>query len=91
MAVPSSPADRKAILDCMKEISASMTRMDAERDFIREAIKNICDEQNLSNKTFRKMAKTYYKQNFNTEVEEHEEFETLYETITNTITMSKVI
>ena len=90
MAVPSSPADRKAILDCMKEISNSMTRIGAEREFIREAINNICDEQNLSKKTFRRMAKTYHKQNFNTEVEEHEEFETLYQTITNTTTMSKV-
>jgi hypothetical protein len=73
----------------MKEISGSMTRIDAERDFIREAIKNICDEQNLSKKTFRRMAKTYHKQNFNSEVEEHEEFEVLYQTITNTTTMDK--
>lgn len=90
MTVPSSPADRKAILDCMKEISGSMTRIDGERDFIREAIKNICEEQNLSKKTFRKMVKTYHKQNFNTEVEEHEEFEALYETITNSTTMKEV-
>lgn len=90
MTVPSSPADRKAILDCMKEIRGSMTRIDGERDFIREAIKNICEEQNLSKKTFRKMVKTYHKQNFNTEVEEHEEFEALYETITNSTTMKEV-
>lgn len=89
MTVPSSPADRKAILDCMKEISGSMTRIDAERNFIREAIKNICEEQNLSKKTFRRMAKTYHKQNFSSEVEEHEEFEVLYETITNTTTMER--
>lgn len=90
MTIPSSPADRKAILDCMKEISASMTRIGAERELIREAITNICDQQNLSKKTFRRMAKTYHKQNFNQEVEEHEEFETMYETITNSTTMSKV-
>jgi len=89
MSFPSNPADRKAILDCMKEISESMTRIDAERDFIREAIKNICDAQNLSKKTFRRMTKTYHKQNFNTEVEEHEEFENLYQVITNTTTMDK--
>jgi hypothetical protein len=88
MSTPSSPADRKAILDCMKEISGSMTRIEAERDFIQGAIKNICDEQNLSKKTFRRIAKTYHKQNFNSEVEEHEEFEILYQTITNTTTMS---
>jgi len=90
MTIPSSPSDRKAILDCMKEISGSMTRIEAERDFIREAIKNICDEQNLSKKTFRRMAKVYHKQNFTSEIEEHEEFETLYETITNTTTMKEV-
>lgn len=90
MTIPSSPADRKAILDCMKEISGSMTRIDGERDFIREAIKNICEEQNLSKKTFRKMVKAYHKQNFNTEVEEHEEFEVMYQTITNTTSMKEV-
>jgi regulator of replication initiation timing len=89
MTIPSSPADRKAIFDCMREISGSMTRIDAEREFIREAIKNICDEQNLSKKTFRRMAKTYHKQNFTSEVEEHEEFENLYEAITNTTSMGQ--
>ena len=89
MIVPSSPADRKAILDCMKEISASMARAEGEREFIREAISEICDKQNLSKKTFRRMAKTYHKQNFSLEVEEHEEFESMYQAITNTSTMDK--
>jgi hypothetical protein len=88
--IPSSPADRKAILDCMKEISASMSRMEGEREFIREAIKEICDKQNLSKKTFRRMAKVYHKQNFSLEIEEHEEFESMYQAITNTTSMSKV-
>jgi hypothetical protein len=87
--IPSSPTDRKAILDCMKEISASMTRMEGEREFIREAIKEICDKQTLSKKTFRRMAKVYHKQNFNLELEEHEEFENMYQAITNITTMSK--
>jgi hypothetical protein len=85
----SNPADRKAILDCMREISSSMTRIEGEREFIREAIKTICDEKDLNTKTFRKMAKTYHKQNFNKEIEEHAEFETLYQTITNTATMDQ--
>jgi len=89
MNIPKDPAHRKAIYDCMREISASMTRTEAEREFIREAINNICDEYNLSKKTFRRMAKTYHKQNFNTEVEQHEEFETLYQTITNSTSMTK--
>jgi hypothetical protein len=34
------------------------------------------------------MAKVYHKQNFSKEIEEHEEFETMYETITNSTTMN---
>jgi hypothetical protein len=85
--IPSSPEDRKAILDCMKEISASMTRVEGERDFQREAIKELCENLELSKKTFRRMAKVYHKQNFNKEIEEHEEFEEMYETITNSTRM----
>jgi hypothetical protein len=89
MTVPSSPTDRKEILECMKEISASMTRTEGEREFVREAIKEICDKHQLSKKTFRRMAKVYHKQNFSLELEEHEEFETMYETITKTTSMGK--
>lgn len=89
MTILSNPADRKAIYESMKEISNSMTRIEAERDFIKTAIENICEEQNLSKKTFRKLVKVYHKQNFQQEVQSHEEFETLYETITQTTTMEK--
>jgi len=34
------------------------------------------------------MAKVYHKQNFNKEIEEHEEFEEMYETITNSTRMN---
>ena len=85
--IPSSPADRKAIYDALKEISNSMTRIEAERDLIREAIDNTCENFNLNKKTLRRMAKVYHKQNFNQEKEEHEEFETMYSVITNTTTM----
>jgi hypothetical protein len=86
--IPSSIVDRKAILDCMKEISNSMTRIGGEREFIREAIKDICEKFELNKKTFRRMAKVYHKQSFSNEIEEHEEFESMYETITNTTTMT---
>jgi hypothetical protein len=82
MSLPSDPHARKAIKDCLDEISASMTRTEGERDFIKEAIKNICEEYQMSKKTFRRLAKTYHKQNFSLEVAEHEEFETMYEQLT---------
>ena len=87
MTVPSNPKDRKAIYDCMKEISNSMTRIDAERDLIKTAINDICEEQNLSKKTFRRMAKVYHKQNFKQEVEENRTFEEFYENVVETPTV----
>jgi len=82
MSLPSDPAARKAIKKCMDELSASMARTEGERTFIKEAINNICEEYEISKKTFRKLAKVYHKQNFSREVAENEEFETMYEQLT---------
>ena len=82
MSLPSDPAERKAIKKCMDELSASMARTEGERTFIKEAINNICEEYEMSKKTFRKLAKVYHKQNFSKEVAENEEFETMYEQLT---------
>lgn len=79
-----NPADKKAIRDALREISSSLTRIEAERDLIKEAIKNVSENYQIPKKTFRRMAKVYHKQNFNQEIEEHEEFENLYENITTT-------
>ena len=81
MTIPSSPADRKAILDCMKEVSSSMTRIEGEREFIREAINEICEKQLLSKKTFRRMARVYHKQNFTEVQQEQDDVESLYESV----------
>lgn len=83
MQLPSDPKSKQAIKSCMEEISNSMTRIEGERSFIKEAIYNVCEEYQLSKKTFRKLAKTYHKQNFSIEVAEHQEFEQMYEELTN--------
>ena len=90
MSLPSDPAARKAIKKCMDELSASMARIDGERDFIKEVIDNICEEYEMSKKTFRKLAKVYHKQNFSKEVAEHEEFETMYEQLTGETTLGDI-
>lgn len=77
----SSPTDRIKIKKMLGEISGSMTRMEAERDLIRETIKAMSDEFQLPKKTLSRMAKVYHKQNYTQEVAEHEEFEDLYELI----------
>jgi ssDNA-specific exonuclease RecJ len=60
------------------EISSSMTRMEGERDLIRETIKEMSQQFQLPKKTLSRMAKVYHKQNYTQEVAEHEEFEDLY-------------
>lgn len=90
MSLPSDPAARKAIKKCMDELSASMARIDGERDFIKEAISNCCEEYEMNKKTFRKLAKVYHKQNFSKEVAEHEEFETMYEQLTGETSLGDI-
>jgi archaellum component FlaC len=42
--LPSSPEDLKRIRGCMEEMSNSFTRMEAERDFQKEAINALAEE-----------------------------------------------
>jgi len=79
--IPSSDADKKRIKDCVIEISNSMTRIAAEKDFIKEAILGCCDEVEIDKKHLRKMATIYYKQNLSEVVGEIEEVEALYENV----------
>ena len=90
MSLPSDPAARKAIKKCMDELSASMTRIEGERDLIKEAINNCCEEYEINKKTFRRLAKVYHKQNFSREVAEHEEFETMYEQLTGEMSLGAI-
>ena len=79
--IPSDPAERKKVMDALMEISASMTRMEAERDLIKSILERMEDEFEIPKKPGRKLAKIYHKQNFSEVKEEQEELETLYETI----------
>ena len=77
----SNAADRKKILDALTEISNSMTRISAERDFIKDAVADVSDKFQIPKKIVAKMARVYHKQSFNTESEENSEFESLYEEV----------
>ena len=82
----SSPADRKKIKDALQEISNSMTRIEAERDLIKDIKADLFEEykETLSKKQIARMARVYHKQSFQEEVASHEQFEALYEEITGT-------
>jgi hypothetical protein len=77
----SNPEDRKKLLDVLRECSASMTRMEGEKDYIKESVNDICKNLQLPKRLVARMVKVYHKQNYDEEVAVHEQFETLYETI----------
>jgi hypothetical protein len=77
----SNEADRKKVLDCMKEMSNSMTRIDAERDFQKEAANALADDVAIDKKYINALAKIYHKQNFAQFQQQKEEIEDLYESI----------
>ena len=77
----SNPADREKLLKVIREVSDSMARSQGEKDYIREAIADISKQLQLPKKIVAKMAKVYFKQNYDEEVAVQDQFETLYETI----------
>jgi len=79
----SSPEDRKKIFAAIREVSNSMVRIEAERDLIKDIVKDVADNYQLSRKTVNKMAKVYHKQNLSQTVAEHDEFVETYEEITS--------
>jgi hypothetical protein len=76
-----NPADKQKLLGVLKECSASKTRMEAERDLVKEAVSNISKDLQLPKKIINKMVKVYHKQNFDEEVAVQDQFETLYQNI----------
>jgi predicted translin family RNA/ssDNA-binding protein len=79
----SNPKDREALLNGIKEMSNSMTRVDAEKDFQKDVIDKLNDELDLDKKYIRKLAAIYHKQNYTTVQQEYDEVQALYEAITS--------
>jgi aspartokinase len=77
----SSEEDRKKLLGVIRECSDALTRVSAERDFIREEVKEISKQLDIPKRLVNKMIKVYHKQNFDEEVAVQDQFETLYETV----------
>jgi hypothetical protein len=77
-----TPEQKKDLQKAVQEISNSMTRMEAERDLIREIVKDQSQNLQIPKKIISKIAKTYHKQNLAQEVADHEEFVEIYESVT---------
>ena len=73
--------DKKALKGVLDELSGSMLRVKAEKDFQKEAIENAAEKFQMNKKILRKMAKVYHNNSFTDEVSEMEEFTQLYESV----------
>jgi hypothetical protein len=76
--------DKKKIKGALQEASNSLTRIDAERDLVKNIMNDTSKNFQIPKKTIKKLINVYHKQNFSEEVATHEEFESLYETVTKT-------
>ena len=76
--IPSSAADKKKIRDCIREIHGAITRIDAEKDFIKEAAAALQDAVGIPKKYINRMARIYHKQNLPQVTSEISDLEQLY-------------
>lgn len=83
MTLPSTPEDKLKLISALKDISASMSLIEAERDLLKVLKNDICDELQLNRKVLNKLARTYHKGNYTEEVEMHKHFEELYLSVSN--------
>tara|TARA_B100000929_G_scaffold290599_1_gene284893 strand:- start:47838 stop:48149 length:312 start_codon:yes stop_codon:yes gene_type:complete len=78
---PSSPEDRKKIKGVIEAMSNAMTRIEGEREYIKEAKKALKDDFNLPMKEITTMLNDFHKQEFDSRVQRFEEYTDLYESV----------
>jgi DNA repair ATPase RecN len=81
--IPSSPQDRAQVKERLTEISASLTRIEAEREHINEILQDLQDEYELPKKYMRKVSRVFHKQNINEVKEEFSDIEDIYNAISS--------
>lgn len=76
-----SDTQKKDVKNCLQEISNSYTRIQAERDLIKEILQRMEDEFQMQKKLSRRLAKVYHKRNIEEEVAASEELSEIYDQI----------
>ena len=77
-----TPEQKKELQGAIQEISNSMLRSEAERDLVREIVKEQSAELQIPKKIISKIAKTYHKQSLTQDIQDHEDFVELYDKVT---------
>lgn len=83
--------DTKKVRDCLIELSNSMLRVEAERDFQKEAIIACSEESGIDKKLLRKLADTYHKQNLAEQQQNLENLESFWENIVVTKSSTETV
>lgn len=73
--------DRKKLLEVIKNAADAKLRIASERELIKNIVGDVCKELGIEKRVVNKLVTTYFKQNFDEEVETHEEFENLYKIV----------
>lgn len=76
--------DRRKLKSAIIELNDSMTRISAENDLQKDVLNNVAEEIGLDKKLVKRLARTYYKSNFNVEAEENKYFEEFYTVLLTT-------
>lgn len=74
-----NPKDKERLINAVKEMSNSMTRMDAERDHQKDIVDKAADETGIDKKYIKRLSSIYHRQTFAQVQTEREELEGLYE------------
>lgn len=75
------PKVQEAIKSVLRDISDQWTIVEGYRSGISEAFKGLSKEHDLPLRLLRKMARTYHRQTYSSEVQEGEDFQELYEKV----------
>lgn len=71
----------RALREGVKEISIHLTKIEGEREAIKDIVDSLKDELKIPKKIINRIAKTYHKQNFAEVSIENNEFAALYTTV----------
>lgn len=73
------PDEKKKVKDAIQELSNSMTRIDAEKDLMKDIVQATFDSTGIDKKKLRKLATIYHKQIMDQVRTETNDLDELYE------------
>lgn len=79
--IPTSKNERDQLKAMLSEATHCMSRIEAEREQIKEILKAAEEKTGIKTKQLRKVATTMFKQNYADVRAEHDHFEFLYESL----------